>query len=280
MDDDGELILVDDGSPDQSLAIACRLAMTEQRIIVVQLSRNFGHHRAILEGLKRATGDRIFLVDSDLEEPPELLTEFSRIMDGSNADVVFGVHDQSQGSALRRFTSILFWRAFNTASGLNSPLNICHVRLMTRRYVDALCSLPESNVFLGGLYQWVGFLQIAITIDRKIVRERSTYNLWARAKLAVKSIVSFSTVPLKAMFWIGVSISTLSAIMAVYYLALRLMNPGIPLGFTTLIISLWFLSGLIIACLGVIGIYMAYMYLETKGRPRVIVSQVHGIDKQ
>lgn len=269
-----ELVLVDDGSPDNSLVLARERAASDPRIIVVELARNFGHHVAILAGLGHAQGDRVFFVDSDLEEAPELLTEFTTIMDASGADVVFGIHDHSEGSVLRKATSRAFWRIFNWASDSATPLDICNVRLMNRRYVEALVSLPESNVFLGGMFHWVGFKQIAISIERRQRSSKSTYSVVGRIALAVRSIISFSTAPLKAMFLLGMAISTLSFLLAMYYLVLKVLNPTIQLGFTTLIISIWFLSGIIIACLGVIGIYLAYMYTETKRRPRVVVRDV------
>jgi putative glycosyltransferase len=274
MGEDDELVLVDDGSPDNSLELARSHAAKDQRIAIVALARNFGHHLAILAGLGEARGDCVFFVDSDLEEEPELLTKFRTLMDASGADVIFGIHDHSQGSPLRRATSRAFWRCFNWASDADTPLDICNVRLMSRRYVDALLSLPETNVFLGGMFHWVGFQQIAVPIERRMQRQTSTYSLSARLALAVRSIVSFSTAPLKAMFLLGVGISTFSVALAAYYAVLRFLDPKIPLGFTTLIISIWFLSGVIVACLGVIGIYLAYIYTEAKRRPRVVVKEV------
>lgn len=274
MGEDDELVLVDDGSPDNSLDLARLHAATDPRIAIVELARNFGHHLAILAGLNESRCDRVFFVDSDLEEEPELLTKFRALMDASGADVIFGIHDHSQGSSLRRATSRAFWRCFNWASDADTPLDICNVRLMTRRYVDALVSLPESNVFLGGMFHWVGFQQLAVPIERRIQRQTSTYSVAARLALAVRSVVSFSTAPLKAMFLLGVGMSTFSVTLAAYYAVLKFLDPKIPLGFTTLIISIWFLSGIIVACLGVIGIYLAYIYTEAKRRPRVIVKEI------
>lgn len=274
MGESDELILVDDGSPDNSLALARERAAIDPRITVVELARNFGHHVAILAGLSHAQGERVFFVDSDLEEAPELLREFTATMDSNDADVVFGTHNHSEGSVLRKATSRMFWRLFNWASDNATPMDICNVRLMNRRYVDALVSLPESNVFLGGMFHWVGFKQIAVPIRRGLQRSRSTYSFSGRIALAVRSIVSFSTAPLKAMLLLGAVISTLSFLVAVYYTVLKILNPAIQLGFTTLIISIWFLSGIIVACLGIIGIYLAYIYTEAKRRPRVIVREI------
>ena len=274
MSDQDELIMVDDGSPDDSLEIARKHAIDDDRIVLVELSRNFGHHAAILAGLSQARHERIFLVDSDLEEEPELLREFSVTMDTSGADVVFGIHDQSQGSISRRLTSKVFWRLFSAMTDTSLPLNICNVRLMNRRYVDALVSLPERNAFLGGMFHWVGFRQIAVPVTRKLRSDPSTYSLAARVGLAVRSVVSFSAVPLKLMLWIGTTIASFSLLLAIYYVVLKLLEPNIQLGFTTLIISIWLLGGTIIACLGVIGVYLAYMYTELKQRPRTVIREV------
>lgn len=274
MSDHDELIMVDDGSPDNSLEIARRHASNDGRIVLVELSRNFGHHPAILAGLSQTRNDRIFLVDSDLEEEPELLREFSSVMDASGVDVVFGIHDHSQASVSRKLTSKFFWRLFSKMTDTSMPLNICNVRLMNRRYVDALLSLPERNVFLGGMFHWVGFKQLAVPIKRNTRTTPSTYSIAARIGLAVRSVVSFSTVPLKVMLWVGALISAFSLLLAIYYAVLKLLNPHIQLGFTTLIISIWLLSGIIIGCLGVIGVYLAYVYTEIKHRPRTVVREI------
>lgn len=280
MQDKDELVLVDDGSPDESLALAREHAARDTRIVVVELARNFGHHHAILAGLSQALGDRVFFVDSDLEEAPELLVDFASIMEAGGVDVVFGIHNHSQGSLLRRTTSRAFWFVFNWASDAKTPLNICNVRLMKRRYVDALLSLQEANVFLGGMFHWVGFKQLAVPIERNLRRAQSTYSIAGRVRLAVRSIAAFSTAPLKGMFLLGAIMSTLAFLLALYFAALKVLDPKIQLGFTSLIISIWFLSGIIIACLGVLGIYLAYVYTETKRRPRVIVRDVFRSDRK
>lgn len=280
MQEKDELVLVDDGSPDESLALAREHAARDTRIVVVELARNFGHHHAILAGLSQALGDRVFFVDSDLEEAPELLVDFASIMEAGGVDVVFGIHNHSQGSLLRRTTSRAFWFVFNWASDAKTPLNICNVRLMKRRYVDALLSLQEANVFLGGMFHWVGFKQLAVPIERNLRRAQSTYSITGRVRLAVRSIAAFSTAPLKGMFLLGTIMSTLAFLLALYFVALKVLDPKIQLGFTSLIISIWFLSGIIIACLGVLGIYLAYVYTETKRRPRVIVRDVFRGDRK
>lgn len=271
-----EIVLVDDGSPDDSLSRALDHARRDHRIRVIELARNFGHHAAILTGLSYARGEFIFLVDSDLEEDPALLLEFLQKLETQKADVVFGVHAQSAGSFFRRTTSKIFWKFFNTLSESTSPENICNVRIMTRAYVAALLTLPERNLFLGGLFMWPGFRQIPVAIDRRINRKYSTYTLLKRVQLSIKSIVAFSSRPLFLISGLGIFIATTSGMIGLYFIILKLIYPGTILsGFTAIIVSIWFLGGLILGAVGLLGIYLAYVYIETKARPRTIVKQVH-----
>lgn len=271
-----EVVLVDDGSPDDSLAKAIAHAREDPRLQVVELSRNFGHHAAILTGLAVSRGKRVFLIDSDLEEAPELLPTFARILEENDADVVYGVHDQKVGSQFRQTTSGWFWKLFNALSDTKTEENICHVRLMSRIYIDALLTLRERNIFLGGLYVWPGYRQIPVRIERTIRRAQSTYSLRHRLALLVRSIVAFSTRPLQIVFILGTGIAVLSGFVAVTFLVARLaMGSHMVSGFASLMISLWFLSGLTIMSLGVIGLYVAQVYIETKERPRTIIRRVH-----
>ncbi|MCX8134261.1 MAG: glycosyltransferase family 2 protein [Roseococcus sp.] len=272
-----EIVVVDDGSPDDALDIAIRAAQADPRIRVIELARNFGHHAAILAGLTHARGERVFLVDSDLEEPPELLLRFAAALEAEDADVVYGYHDQKVGSRMRQFASGLFWRLFNLLSETHTRENICHVRLMRRAYVDALLSLPERNIFLGGLYSWPGFRQVPMRVERVINRPVSTYNLRRRIALAVRSVVAFSARPLHLVFMLGAGIAGISLLVALATLALRLVwGSEMLVGFASIMISIWFLGGLTIMSLGVIGLYIAQLYTEAKGRPRWLVRRIHG----
>ena len=252
-----EIVLVDDGSPDEALALALQAMEADPRIRVVELTRNFGHHAAILAGLGQARGDLVFLADSDLEEPPELLLRFAPVMAEADADVVYGFHDQKVGSRMRQFASGLFWRLFNLLSETQTQENICHVRLMRRAYVDALLAMPERNLFLGGLYPWPGYRQVPVRIERVINREVSTYNLTRRVALAVRSVVAFSARPLHLVFLMGAGIALISVIIALVTLALRLVwGAEMLVGFASIIISIWFLGVLTIMSLGIIGLYI------------------------
>lgn len=268
---DYEIILVDDGSPDDSAAIVTRRAKSDPHIRLIRLTRNFGHHAAILAGLSAAAGDLVFYVDSDLEEPPEHLVDFWRLMQADGFDVVYGRHRQVTGSWLRRYSSRTFWRLFSYLSDIRIDENICHIRLMKREYVDALLSLPERNLFLGGLYAWPGFRQASLEVDRRLRRKKSTYSLLARIKLFAESIAAFSTQPLIAIFFMGTAFSLIAFAAAAYFVIRKIVYPeSILQGFSMIMVTILFVGGVNMISMGIVGIYIGKIYRETKQRPRFI----------
>lgn len=278
---DFEFLLVDDGSPDTSLRKAISLAKNEPRIKVIELARNFGHHAAILAGLTHATGNLIFLLDSDLEEPPEMLDYFLEVMQREDADVVFGVHDRSQGSFFQRWSGRVFWNIFGKLSDVKPTANRCAISLMTRQYAQVLSGLPERNVSLTGLLAWPGFKQLPVPVQRSIRREKSTYTLRRRMSLFAKSIVDFSARPLVVIFYLGIFIAGAAFATALYFTIVKIRDPeAVEAGFTAIIVSIWLVGGIIIAVLGVVGIYVSQVYIETKGRPRAIVRRIHTFEKK
>ena len=278
---DFELLLIDDGSPDDSLSKAITLAQNEPRIKIIELSRNFGHHAAILTGISHASGDLIFVVNSDLEEPPEFLGTFLEVMRREKADVVFGVHDRSQGSLFHRWSGSMFWLVFNMMSDVRAETNRCAISLMTRQYADVLSALPERNVSVVGLFAWPGFKQVPVPIQRQIRREKSTYTFPKRVSLFARSIIDFSAAPLVAVFYLGLIIAGVAFATALYFAITKIMYPEMILsGFTSIIVSIWLVGGIIIAVLGIVGIYVSQVYIEAKGRPRTIVRRVHNFPRQ
>ena len=272
--------MVDDGSPDTSLAKALVHAQNEPRIKVIELSRNFGHHAAILTGLAHTSGGLIFLLDSDLEESPELLSSFLEVMQREQADVVFGVHDRSQGRLFHRWSGGLFWTIFNMLSDVREERNRCTISVMTRQYAEVVCALPERNVSLNGLFAWPGFKQVPVLIERHIRREQSTYTFAKRLSLFTQSIVDFSAKPLVAIFYLGLIIAGVAFGTALYFAITKIIYPDTVLsGFTSTIVSIWLVGGIIIAVLGIVGIYLSRVYVEAKGRPRTIVRKTYTFDK-
>jgi putative glycosyltransferase len=253
-----------------------RLQTHDARLVLVELSRNFGHHPAALAGLHHTRGRRVFIIDVDLEEDPAWLGDFARELDASGADVIYGVNAARRGSIFRKTTGSGFWRLFNLISDTPVPMNPCTVRLMSRRYVDALLRLPERNVFLAGQYAWLGFRQRAREVQKGVRPDRSSYTLFRLAKLFLDAITAFSSYPLRLIFFSGVSLAALALVGGASLAVRKLADPAsVSLGWSSLIVSIWFLGGMIIAFLGVIGIYLSRIFSETKGRPVFVVRDVH-----
>jgi len=273
---DYEIILVNDGSPDDSLAIAIDLQRADpDHIVVVDLSRNFGHHKAAMTGLMHAGGELVFQIDVDLEEEPELLTLFHRKMVESGADVVFGVQDHRKGGWFERTSGWLFYRLFNLLSTHRIPPDLLMARLMTRQYVTNLVAHRESELDITGLWTLTGFTQLPITVH-KHSRGTTTYSFTKRVALMVRSITAFSNLPLIWIAGLGAFVLFLSFCYFVYIQYVRIFEGAPPTGFTTIILSVWFLGGLTIFSLGVIAIYLSVIFVETKNRPYTIVRRVHG----
>lgn len=272
--DDYEIVLVNDGSPDNSLDLAVQLTMGDSHVVVVDLSRNFGHHKAMMTGLAHAKGERVLLIDSDLEEEPECLIAFAKQMQNQRCDVVFGVQEQRKGGWFERWSGQWFWLLFNAVTGLGLPANIATVRLMSRRYVDALLCHDEREVFMAGLWHITGFDQRSQIIE-KSYRQNSTYTLRRKISLFVNAITSFSNAPLISIFYIGVSISIVAGLYTGYLLFHWLFLDKPASGWTSVMASIWVLGGLIISFIGVVGIYLSKIFSETKRRPYVIVRQIY-----
>lgn len=269
-----ELIMVNDGSPDDSLELAVQLARSDDHITVVDLSRNFGHHKAMMAGLSHANGEQIFLIDSDLEEEPEWLLMFSRSMEQHDCDVVFGVQKKRKGGAFERFSGWLFFKIFNSLTGLAVPKNPVTARLMSRRYLDALLLHEEREISIGGLFFIAGFEQFPLEIEKHSTSE-STYTFGHKMALMVDSITSFSSKPLVGIFYIGVIILVLASA-NVTYLVLNWMLFSTPLsGWTSVMASIWFLGGLVVMFIGVVGIYLSKIFTETKQRPNTIIRKIY-----
>ena len=269
-----ELIFVNDGSPDRSLEIALELHAEDPRVKVIDLSRNFGHHKAMMTGLAHASGNLVFLIDCDLEEDPELLGKFHLELAESKADVVYGVQGRRKGGMLERFVGYLFYSLFNLLSDYPIPRNVVTTRLMTKRYVESLIQHRDREVFIDGLWAITGYTQVPSLIHKKY-RGASTYTWTKKADLFANAITSFSSHPLILMCYLGAVISLAALVAGVNLVLRRLFFEEYLQGWTSLIVSVWFLGGLIVFCLGIIGIYLAKVFSETKERPYTIVRAMY-----
>jgi len=270
-----EIILVNDGSPDESLDIAVRLSELDAKVVVIDLSRNFGHHKAIMTGLAESSGDLVFLLDSDLEEEPEWLKSFAEVIEQQRSDVVFGVQSSRRGDLFERFSGALFYSVFRLLTGVEQPDNIVTARLMTRRYVEALVAHDERELNIGGLWITTGFKQVPHLV-KKHSSSPTSYSLSRKVGHVVNAVTSFSSLPLVFTFYVGLVISISATLYIAYLMTRYFFLSAPPDGYTSTIASIWLFSGLIIFFLGVQGIYVSKIFLEVKRRPYTIVRQIYG----
>ena len=274
---DYEIVFVNDGSPDDSLAIAVELHQSDPKVRVVDLSRNFGHHKAMMTGVEHAQGELVFLIDSDLEEAPELLTGFLVEMEKSGADVVYGVQKNRKGGFIERAGGSLFYTMFELLADFQIPRNVVTARLMSRRYAQALVEHKEREVFMAGLWTITGFRQVGMPVD-KSDRPGTTYTPRRRVSALVNGVTSFSSAPLRYIFYLGAIVMLLSGFSALYLIFhVFFLGKFLP-GWTSVMVSVWLLGGMMIFCIGVVGIYLAKVFSEAKQRPYTIVRKIYQKD--
>ncbi len=273
-----EFVFVNDGSQDNTLNLLRERAQTNKHIRVVDLARNFGKEAALTAGLKVATGDAVIPMDCDLQDPPELITEFVRLWREEGYDVVYGERRlRDTDGFLKRNLALGFYRIFNMIAETKIPFNTGDYRLMDRKVVDAVLSLPENTRFMKGLFAWVGFRQTAVLYDRP---ERAAGDTkWASAglwRLAFDGITSFSTAPLRVSLYVGVLISVLSFLYATYIVANTLITGVDVPGYASQLTIILFLGGIQLLSLGLIGEYVGRLYMEAKRRPIYLIRSVEG----
>lgn len=267
---DYEFVFVNDGSPDDSAAVILELQKSDSRVVLLDLSRNFGHHKAIMAGLCEASGELVYLIDCDLEEAPEWLVPFYEQLRSRQAEVVYGVQEKRKGKFSERFFGMMFYKLFNHLSEQPIPENITMARLMTRDYVRNLVRYDEKEFFLGATFASVGFRQVPLTVQKED-KGTSTYSLRHKVALMVNAITSTSNKPLVYMFYLGAAISLVSFLAILYLIFRHFFIQRMLTGWPSLVVSIYFVGGLIILCIGIVGIYLSKVYSETKNRPTVIV---------
>ncbi|PZV40506.1 glycosyltransferase family 2 protein [Mesorhizobium kowhaii] len=272
--DDFEIILVNDGSPDRGLDLALARSAVDRHLTIIDLSRNFGHHKAIMTGLAHAKGERVFLIDSDLEEEPEWLLAFAEQMSEHGLDVVYGVQKSRRGGPLVRWTGALFFTINSALSDLELPRNLVIARLMTRAYVTALVSHQDHEFLIAHLFQLTGFRQ-APQFVVKHAQSPTTYSLRRRIQMAVRYLMTTSTRILYIVLYFGMSVSVLSFLLILFYIVRYLVSGIGVTGFTSLIVSIWFFGGMTMLVLGVLSVYIANILSETKRRPYTIIRDIH-----
>lgn len=271
---DFEIILVDDGSPDASWQAIEVMASRDSRVKGVRLSRNFGQHYAITAGLTEATGAWVVVMDCDLQDRPEEIPNLYREAISSHYDLVFARRSIRQDSWARRVASTLFYKTFSFLTDTEQDASVANFGIYRKNVVEAVLSMGDSVRFFPTMSQWVGFQRGYLDVQHA-ARESgvSTYNFRRLFRLATENIVAFSNKPLKLTITLGSSISVISFLIALYFLIKYLSGGIVVLGFTSLILSIWFIGGMIIALLGMVGLYVGYTFERVKQRPVYIVSE-------
>lgn len=279
--DDYEIIFVDDGSPDDSLQKAVALYEKDSKVKVIELSRNFGHHNAILTGLRNTNGNFVFLIDIDLEEEPELLAKFwEEIHKEKDIDVIFGVQESRKGGLFEKWSGEAFYKVFNFLSPIKVTANQTTVRILTSRFMKAVSdNLKERSLFLAVNLEALGFKQKIIKI-KKQKRYGSNYTFSKKINLMINAITSFTSKPLVYVFYLGSMISFFSFIYITYLIIMRLFFEQPLVGWTSMIVSVWFMSGLIIFSIGVLGMYLSKIFDEVKQRPISVIKKIYEKDKK
>src|SRR2546427_8269612 len=267
-----EIIYVDDGSTDATAELLRDLQAHDPRIRVVRFSRNFGHQIAIAAGLEHSSGDAVAVIDADLQDPPEVLLDFvAKWLDGY--DVVYGVRTERDGETrFKLWTAKLFYRFIRKLSNTRIPLDTGDFRLMDRRVVDALLSMPERDRFVRGMVSWLGFSQVAVPYRRAPRMAGETkYPFFKMLRLAADGIMSFSIVPLQLATWLGLASAMIALLGIALILANRLFTRSWVPGWASITIAVLFMGGAQLVCLGLIGEYLGRTYGESKHRPLYLI---------
>ena len=275
--EDYELLFVNDGSRDSSWAIMQRLADGDPHLVAVNLSRNHGHQLALTAGLDLCRGDRVLIIDADLQDPPELLGEMIATMDREAADVVYGVRRSRAGeTAFKRATAHGFYRLLSRATEVDIPLDAGDFRLISRRALDALLAMPEQARFIRGMVAWIGFCQVPFAYDRQERFAGETkYPFGKMLRFALDALTGFSSAPLKLASHAGLLLS-LGSLLIIAYIAYAWATGQSIQGWTSLMLVVVILGAIQMFVLALMGEYIGRLYNEAKGRPLYIVQDIAG----
>lgn len=274
MGDDYEIVLVSDGSRDQTWPMVKALAMADPHVVGVNLSRNFGHQLALTAGLSVCRGARILIIDADLQDPPELLTDMLALAD-QGADVVYGQRRTREGETwFKKTSAAIFYRLLRRMTDVDIPVDTGDFRLMTRRALDALQSMPEQFRFIRGMVAWIGYKQVALPYDRaERFADVTKYSFKKMVFFSLDAITGFSTRPLRMAVYAGVALALLSFGMLIFTVYSWFNQDVVP-GWSSVMTVMLILGSANMLFLGVIGEYLGRLFLEAKQRPLFIIEEI------
>lgn len=273
---DYEFVLVDDGSKDKTWEIIQKLTEDDDNVVGVRLSRNHGHQLALSAGLENCSGKRILVIDADLQDPPELLPKMMEMMD-TGIDVVYGQRKDRAGETFfKRVTAKMFYRLLDNLVDIKIPLDTGDFRLMSRRVLEGLISMPEQHRFVRGMVSWLGFRQEPLYYNRdERFAGETKYPLSKMAKFAIDAITSFSVKPLRVASAFGVIFGVLGVAGLIYSMTSWLSGDVVP-GWTSVIVTVLILGSVQLFVIGVFGEYLGRLFIESKNRPMFIIDEVIG----
>jgi polyisoprenyl-phosphate glycosyltransferase len=269
-----EIVLVNDGSSDSTRLMMASLAMEDSHIVAINLTRNYGHQIALSAGLEHCLGNRILIIDADLQDPPELLPQMMALMD-EGADVVYGQRRSRKGISWFRNTAMrVFYRMLRRLVDIDIPLDTGDFRLITRRVLDVLNMMPEQHRFVRGMISWMGLTQVPVVYDRdpRFAGE-SSYPFRKLLKLALDGVTGFSVVPLRLASYFGMLTGFVGLAMLVYSIAGWLFTSA-PVGWASQVTIMLVLGGAQLIVLGIVGEYLGRLYVESKGRPVYLIESI------
>jgi polyisoprenyl-phosphate glycosyltransferase len=271
-----ELVFVNDGSKDNSMSLIEDLASKDSRVKYIDFSRNFGHQIAVTAGLDHTIGNRIVIIDADLQDPPELIVEMYKKMD-DNFQVVYARRRSRKGeSFLKKFTAKLFYRTLSSITAIDIPLDTGDFRIVDRKVVDVLKQMPEQQKFLRGQISWIGFNQTFVEYDREERHGGETgYTYKKMLRFALDGITSFSNLPLKLASVSGFVVSGLAFVIMLYTLYIRFFHNDYVQGWTSLMLSVMFIGGIQLICVGIIGEYISRISTNIRNRPLYILNKTN-----
>ena len=271
--DSYEILFVNDGSTDATSRLIDEFAEQDPRVVAIHLSRNFGHQPAVTAGIDHAAGQAVFVMDGDLQDPPEVIPQFIQLWRMGN-DVVYAIRQKRKEHLVKRAGYFLFYRLLRAISDIDIPLDSGDFCLMDRHVVDALKALPERGRFIRGLRTFVGFRQVGLAYERAArPRGKPKYTLSTLIRLAVDGLVNFSGYPLRLVTRLGLITLCATAILSVWVVVDALINHTGPRGWASLSLVMLFLGAVQLISLGIIGEYVRLIFLETKGRPSYIIDE-------
>lgn len=277
---DYEIIFINDGSKDKTQELLENISNKDKNVKIISFSRNFGHQAAVTAGLKETTGDAVIIMDADMQDPPEIIPDMIELWENGN-EVIYGKRKSRKGeSKFKLLSAKAFYKILNALSDVDIPQDTGDFRLVDKKIVEKMNSLPEHNKFLRGLWSWLGFKQCAYEYDRKErFAGKTKYPLKKMLKLASDGIISFSSKPIKLVGMLGIISIVISFAILIYALISYFCNlNNLSAGWTSLMCAITFFAGVQLLSLWIISEYIGRIYDETKGRPQYIIDKKINID--